>query len=170
MTARVEGASARGHDTGMADFAPRSILVTTDLSAASMQAYPAARSLALAFQATVTLLTCIDISMHLYEGSAALELPSEYLPEALEGARRSTEEALKAHLLQHFSGMQARHELREAARPVHHTILEFIQQSDVDLVVTASHGRTGFSRVLVGSVAEQIVRLSRRPTLIIPTI
>jgi len=155
---------------GMAEFAPRAILVTTDLSPASTLAYPAARSLALAYQAHVTLLTCIDVSMHLYEGSAALEIPAEYLPEALEAARRSTEDILKTHLLEHFSGMPARHELREAARPVHHTILEHIQQGDFDLVVAASHGRTGFSRLLVGSVAEQIMRLSHRPTLIVPAV
>ena len=151
----------------MLDFAPHSIVVTTDLSPASTAAYPAARSLALAYDATVTLLLCIDLSLHLYEGSAA-EIPTLYIPEAIETLRKKAEEDLSAHLLQHFPGMPARHALREAARPVQHTIVEYLKESESDLVIMSSHGRTGFSRAILGSVAEQVLRLSHKPTLIIP--
>ena len=39
-------------------------------------------------------------------------------------------------------------------------IVEFVEESDVDHVVIGSHGRTGMSRVLLGSVAEQVARRS----------
>lgn len=153
----------------MAEFLPKSIVVTTDLSPAATAAYPAARSLAVAYEATVTLLTCIDISIHLGESSAGFEMPIVYLPEAAGALKDRAETELKEHLIRHFPGMAARHAVQVAARPVHHTILQYIADSGADLVVTASHGRTGISRAILGSVAEQIARQSRKPTLIIPT-
>ena len=38
----------------------------------------------------------------------------------------------------------------------------------VDMIIIASHGRTGISRNLFGSVAEQVVRHSRCPVLVVP--
>ncbi len=40
---------------------------------------------------------------------------------------------------------------------------------DADLIITATHGRTGFKHLLMGSVAEQVVRQSLRPVLVVPT-
>jgi nucleotide-binding universal stress UspA family protein len=40
------------------------------------------------------------------------------------------------------------------------------RDSTVDLVVMGSHGRTGIKRVLLGSVAEKIVRHARCPVLV----
>ena len=42
-------------------------------------------------------------------------------------------------------------------------------QRDVDLIITATHGRTGFKHLLMGSVAEQVVRYARRPVLVVPS-
>ncbi len=47
-------------------------------------------------------------------------------------------------------------------------INEFAQEKNIDLIVMATHGRTGFSRFMIGSVAEKIIRQSTIPTLIIP--
>ncbi|HJU10091.1 MAG TPA: universal stress protein [Candidatus Binataceae bacterium] len=38
---------------------------------------------------------------------------------------------------------------------------------DADLVIMATHGRTGFSHLLIGSVAEKVVRESACPVLIV---
>lgn len=42
-------------------------------------------------------------------------------------------------------------------------ILEFADERRTDLIVLASHGRTGLSRLLIGSVAEKVVRLAPCP-------
>lgn len=42
-------------------------------------------------------------------------------------------------------------------------ILEFADERRVDLIVLGSHGRTGLSRLLIGSVAEKVVRLAPCP-------
>lgn len=54
----------------------------------------------------------------------------------------------------------------ESGRPAR-TIVDFIHDEDVDHVVMGSHGRSGVSRVLLGSVAEMITRRSPVPVTII---
>jgi universal stress protein A len=39
------------------------------------------------------------------------------------------------------------------------------EELNVDLVVLATHGRTGVTRLVLGSVAEQVVRTSKKPVL-----
>lgn len=46
-------------------------------------------------------------------------------------------------------------------------IVEYAEEHDVDEVVLASHGRTGVSRVLLGSVAEQVVRRAPCPVTVV---
>ena len=47
------------------------------------------------------------------------------------------------------------------------TIAEFADENDVDLVVMGTHGRTGWRRVTMGSVAEDVVRNTGCPVLAI---
>lgn len=51
-------------------------------------------------------------------------------------------------------------------RPVA-AILEYTDEHDVDAIVMGSHGRDGLSRVLLGSVAEAVVRRSPVPVTIV---
>jgi nucleotide-binding universal stress UspA family protein len=46
-------------------------------------------------------------------------------------------------------------------------LLKFADRENVDLIVMASHGRTGLSRLLMGSVAEAVVRRANCPVLIV---
>ena len=45
------------------------------------------------------------------------------------------------------------------------TIIEFAEANDVDLIVLATHGRTGLPRFIMGSVAAHVVRKSKCPVL-----
>jgi len=47
------------------------------------------------------------------------------------------------------------------------SVVEYAEEHDVDQIVTGSHGRTGVSRLLLGSVAETIVRRSPVPVTVI---
>lgn len=49
-------------------------------------------------------------------------------------------------------------------------IVKFAQHVKADLIVMPSHGRGGLSRLLIGSVAERVVRLARCPVLILRTV
>jgi nucleotide-binding universal stress UspA family protein len=43
------------------------------------------------------------------------------------------------------------------------------QENNIDLIITATHGRTGFKHVLIGSTAEQVVRHAPCPVLVVPS-
>ena len=47
------------------------------------------------------------------------------------------------------------------------TINQAAEDFDVDLIVMATHGRTGVTRLFLGSVAEHVLRASKRPVLTI---
>jgi nucleotide-binding universal stress UspA family protein len=46
-------------------------------------------------------------------------------------------------------------------------ILNFAERENVDLIVMASHGRTGLSRLVMGSIADGVVRRATCPVLIV---
>lgn len=48
------------------------------------------------------------------------------------------------------------------------TVLKEIKEVKPDLVVVGTHGRTGLTHVLLGSVAEKLARLSPVPVMIVP--
>ena len=48
-------------------------------------------------------------------------------------------------------------------------ILRVAEEHHCSLIVLGTHGRTGLSRVLLGSVAEEVIRHSRIPVLTVKT-
>jgi universal stress protein A len=47
-------------------------------------------------------------------------------------------------------------------------ILRYARRHPIDLIVVGTHGRTGVSRLLIGSVAERVVRGAGCPVLVVP--
>jgi nucleotide-binding universal stress UspA family protein len=50
----------------------------------------------------------------------------------------------------------------------HEEILEYVSERGIDVVVMGTHGRTGIDRLVMGSVAERVNRLSPVPVLTVP--
>ncbi len=48
-------------------------------------------------------------------------------------------------------------------------VVKLAEEQGMDLIVISTHGRTGLSHMLVGSVTEKVVRLARCPVLSIPS-
>ncbi len=48
-----------------------------------------------------------------------------------------------------------------------HSIAAYAEELQADVVVMPSHGRTGLKRLLIGSVAERVVRLAHCPVLVL---
>ena len=46
-------------------------------------------------------------------------------------------------------------------------ILDYMEENDIDLTVIATHGRTGLDRVLLGSVAERVLRQLPKPVFVV---
>jgi nucleotide-binding universal stress UspA family protein len=47
-------------------------------------------------------------------------------------------------------------------------ICDYALKQKIDLIITSTHGRTGFMHVLIGSVAEHVVRHAHSPVLVVP--
>ena len=46
-------------------------------------------------------------------------------------------------------------------------IVDFADKNDIELIVMGSHGKTGIQRFLIGSVAENVVRHSKKSVLVV---
>jgi nucleotide-binding universal stress UspA family protein len=53
------------------------------------------------------------------------------------------------------------------AGPVAETIIDYAREQNIDLIVMSTHGRSGFSRWVYGSVTDRVLRGAHCPTLII---
>lgn len=65
------------------------------------------------------------------------------------------------------NNIQLKLELINSARPVDYTILEYAEEHKIDLIVVGTKGRTGFKKLLLGSVATSIVTYSHCPVMVI---
>jgi nucleotide-binding universal stress UspA family protein len=124
----------------------RKILITTDLSEHSLAAMEYAASFGLLYSSTLFLLHVID---------------------SKEAHRRTEEEArraLDAFILEHVTPDISLVPVIRQGHPSFE-IRKFAEQEGVDLIVIATHGRTGLRHILMGSVAERTVRHSSVPVL-----
>jgi nucleotide-binding universal stress UspA family protein len=132
----------------------RTILCPTDFSEYSRDALPLAAALARDYHARLTILHVLPLSIIAYgEGL--------YLPES-DDVRAEARERLDALLIPDADLLTER---RLAEGHPADVILHFAREIPADLVVMGTHGRTGLNRVLMGSVAEQVVRHAPCPVL-----
>jgi nucleotide-binding universal stress UspA family protein len=48
-------------------------------------------------------------------------------------------------------------------------ILRYTEEADIDLIIMGTHGRTGLAHIVMGSVAEHVLRHAARPVLTVPS-
>jgi universal stress protein A len=138
------------------------ILVPTDFSPASEAALAYATDVASRFSARVSLLHIVTDPK-----ATGFWTPEVYVPASppiqerfLREARQRLENALTADERARFS---VTIEARIGAAAV--GIQDFAREQKVDLIVMGTHGRTGLAHLLLGSVAERVVRSSPCPVL-----
>jgi nucleotide-binding universal stress UspA family protein len=131
-----------------------SILHATDFSEHSEYAFKLASALARDYGAKLLILHVIDAPVPLYA-----EIPITPDPlEIEEEARR------KLHELEVSDG-KAQVERRVTTGDPPDEILRAAEESGCDLIVLGTHGRTGLGRLLMGSVAEHVIRKASCPVL-----
>ena len=133
------------------------VLVPTDFSDLSQRALEFALSLADRFRAKLYLMHVWELPM---TGSL---LPPEPYPESV-----LTEEqtAGEEHLTKVTNELKASGFDVEPVFVFGKPYMEIVKAAadlDIDLIVLASHGRSGVSHLLLGSVAEKVVRLAPCP-------
>jgi nucleotide-binding universal stress UspA family protein len=120
----------------------KKILMTTDLSPYSLAALEYASSLGLLYASKVFLLYVVESGKDAAAGPAAL---AEFIE------RNVGPEISLVPVVRY-------------GNPVIE-IKQFAEQEDADLIIMATHGRTGVQHMFMGSVAEKVVRLSSVPVL-----
>lgn len=144
----------------------RRILVPTDFSPAAEHALHWALHFAKKYDATLHLLHVMADYDRAWFGAEEETPPAAAREEAFEeevhaGLEQFVAEADK-------QGVAARYEVQYSL-DVADTILEAAEAEGVDLIVTGTHGREGLSHVILGSVAEAVVRRADRPVLTVRT-
>ncbi len=142
----------------------RKILVPIDFSDCSMKGVAYAKALAKEFDATLVLLH----SVHLQYYVASDEYARYDLPLLMQQAEKAAQGQMRDLVRKtDWDGIQV-----ERALEVGHAgqqICARAQDYDADLIVTSTHGTTGFKHVLLGSTAEYVVRHAHCPVLVVPT-
>lgn len=134
------------------------ILVPTDGSDHADRAADHAVLLAEAFDATVHLLTVVDIEAAGGPFSAG-GVDDAYVEQRTADDRKALTEQ-KAAL-----GETVRVETKVVTGTPAEGILDYVRETEIDLVVMGTHGRSGLRRYLTGSVAERVLRLSPVPVV-----
>ena len=132
------------------------VLAATDLSDQSLVAVKTAAALAEKLEARLTLIHCFDPVPY---------IPPMGIPHAQRLAE-SIEEEMTEAIGKKLQEVRERHlggvrEVRIASvkgPSAAGTVCEYAEEHDVDWIVVGTHGRTGLRHMLVGSVAEKIVR------------
>ena len=141
----------------------RSILAPIDFDETSDEASRTAAALATTFGASLTLLHCVDIPPYAYANFGG-SLPP---PDMLSGLEAAARRALDLKLATARLSVPSAKAILTTGIPWRQ-ILAGIEASNADLVVMGTHGRQGLPHVLLGSVAEKIVRSSSVPVLTVP--
>lgn len=134
------------------------ILVATDFGEASERALELALELAVQFDSELTLIHVWEFPSYEYMGAVpAADDLAERIAEAANAQMASTIGLLKPRCSKLNSIVRMGHAASE--------LLSCIEEIRPDLLVLGTHGRRGFKRALLGSVAEKLVRCSPIPVL-----
>lgn len=134
-----------------------SIMVPLDTSDLSRSALPQATRLARGLDESLLLVTVADRdTLHAIRELARVEGddPIDMLELNLRSRARSV-------------GVPAQGEMIPGEDPAS-KIIDRADRADVDMIVMATHGRTGLSRWRMGSVAERVIRGATVPVLVVP--
>ena len=142
----------------------KTILVPVDFSSCSREGLRYAIAFANEFGAKLILLHTTYLGyIYSCEGTAIYDIP------ALQKAARKAAERKMRDLVRSldFGAVKFETAFTDGSPVV--DICAFAKDHDVDLIITSTHGFTGFTHVLIGSIAEQVVRHAPCSVLVVPS-
>lgn len=144
----------------------KTILVPHDFSSSANHAAAIARNEAKAHGAKLVLLHVIDFPTQIQPDTAIVP-DANGAPISLKTFAVTQAETHLVDLVDRLAkdGIAATSFIR-IGNPVDE-ILRFVDENAIDLVAMGTHGRTGLAHLLVGSVTERVVRMSKVPVLTI---
>lgn len=136
----------------------RNILYPTDFTRASVAALPCARSLARSYSATLH-------ALHVVVPDALAYMTPEYTREGFELQEREAVKKMR-QLEQRLTDISHTANVTRS-KEVWPAVEGFVKDLEIDLIVVGTRGRSGLKRLLAGSGAEQILRRSGVPVMIV---
>jgi nucleotide-binding universal stress UspA family protein len=138
----------------------RRILFPTDFSEPAEYAWPYALTFAQEFQAEVHLVHVVAPPPRLTEAYTGDFDPGQMVESLIAEATGFLDRQVEAAKSR---GLVFQREVRVGVD--YREIIDYAAKHDIDLIVMATHGRTGLAHVLLGSVAEKVVRKAPCPVL-----
>ena len=145
-------------------FGIKKILVPVDFSSCSREGLRYAIAVANEFGAKIILVHATYLGyIYSAEGTALYDIPG------LQKAARKTAERKMRELVRsvNFGAVKFETAFTDGSPVI--DICAFAKDHDVDLIITSTHGFTGFTHVLIGSIAEQVVRHAPCSVLVVPS-
>ena len=142
----------------------KKILLTTDLSEESLRTFEPMSAFAKSQGAEVTLLYVVeDVPVVAHGAPLAPPMHAPSIPMLIEDAEKAIAKQAAA-LADDISLKTA----VVCAPKVAEAVTTFASDNDFDLIAISSHGRSGFRRLILGSVAEAVLRHAEIPVLVFP--
>lgn len=143
------------------------ILVTTDLSDDSLRAFDVAAYQAKMEGTRVTLLTVLEEPLTPAALYRYLPTP-ETVKEIEQDVEQYTREQLSKFAEKHFHGLKIDCQVIRSKQSAAEAICDYAKRNGFNLIVLSSHGRGALGRLIMGSVAERVLRFAPCPVLIVP--
>ena len=138
------------------------VLLATDLSEASDDAFLYARTLARSCHATLHLLYVAEDLLTRYDAGVQMMLSADVQRELEDDARKQLE-----RLASQAAGDAPVRAVLRTSNATAAAITDYARDAAIDLIVLGTHGRRGVSHLLLGSVAERVSRTAPCPVLIV---
>jgi nucleotide-binding universal stress UspA family protein len=141
------------------------VLFPTDFSELANHALPYAIKMAKTFDAELVMLHAITLYEH-DPNDPEHHFPSleSYCAEVRDAADKGFQVCIEGL---GDTGVTVRKAIVQGVSP-HAAILDFVkEESGIGLIVMSTHGRSGLSHVLLGSVTENVIRYARCPILVV---
>ena len=140
----------------------KKILVPTDFSEASTDVIAAAIKLAGHWGVDEVVVMHV-VTLHEYDPHS----PEQHFPDVDE-IKKQAAAKMMSHLIQRFKTSKISLQCVETrAVAPGAEIVKYAAEQSIDMILMATHGRRGFSHLLLGSVADEVVRTAACPVLIV---
>ncbi len=145
-------------------FAPKSILVPTDFSEHSDRAVRQAADIAEQNNAKIFLLHVVD---KLQQCAIDYCIPIETMMKVQEDSEKEARKKMQEEANKILQSKKIDVAFDVKSGVPFEEILKEQQERNADLIIIASHGRTGILKTLIGSVAERVMREAKCPVLLV---
>ena len=137
----------------------KNVLLATDFSATSEAAYPYATAICRRFRGTLHMVHVLsEASLLMMTGGVDYVSMGTIYEDAHNEAKEKLDE-----ISAHFESIPHRNYVRYGV--VWKNLAAIMEENQINLIVVGTHGRTGLGKLLLGSVAEDILRHASCPVL-----